>query len=183
MRGIAAACLLIGAASLACAGEVAFRRLCGGDDAVYGMRIAAAGPELALARDGDELRRVWAENVAGSYQGAGGMPSVDWGRDFVVAVFLGSRPSAGFAVRVEGVAVKGKVLEVRAAESSPKAAPSPRPASPYAMAACLREGVPLAEILMLRLVDGAGAVLAERPAWSYRMMDAGREGAPPGASR
>jgi hypothetical protein len=172
-------CLLVGAARGACAGDIAFRKLCSGDDAVYGAKKMAAAPELALARDGDEMRRVWAEDVTGAYRDANGMPAVAWESDFVVAVFIGARPSAGYAARIEGVALKGKVLEVTVRESAPSPAPAEaaRAVSPYAMAACARAGVPLVEILMLRLVGGDGSVLVERPAWSYRMMDSS-----PGAS-
>lgn len=180
MKRVLLLCLVAGAARAACAGDIAFRRLCGGDDAVYGVKKMASSPELALARDADEMRRVWAEDVTGAYRDATGAPAVAWERDFVVAVFLGARQSPGFAARIEAVTMKGKVLEVTVRESAPSPAPAagvPRPASPYAMAACPREGVPLAEILMLRLVGVDGAILVERPAWSYRMMDAsGSEG-------
>ncbi|MEI6633935.1 MAG: protease complex subunit PrcB family protein [Chlamydiota bacterium] len=166
-------CLLVGSARAACAGDVAFRKLCGGDDAVYGVKKTSAAPELALARDGDEMRRIWAEDVTGAYRDSNGMPAVDWKSEFVVAVFIGARPSAGYAARIEGVALKGKVLEVTVRESAPSPAPAgaARAASPYAMAVCSRAGVPLADILMLRLAGGDGRVLVERPAWSYRMMD------------
>jgi hypothetical protein len=175
--------LLAGAASRACAGDIPFRGLCAGDDAVYGARKAASVSEVALARDGDEMRRVWAEDVTGAYRDAQGMPAVDWDREFVVAVFLGARPAAGHGVRIEGVALKGKVLEVAVREVAPTAPAPPRPVSPYAMAACPRAQIPLAGILMLRLVETGGPVIAERPAWSYRLMDSSIEGAAGGGER
>jgi len=172
-------CLLVGVARGACAGDIAFRKLCSGDDAVYGVKKTSTATELALARDGDEMRRIWAEDVTGAYRDANGMPAVDWKSEFVVAVFIGARPSAGHVVRIEGVALKGKVLEVTVRESAPSPAPAgaPRAVSPYAMAVCPHAGVPLADILMLRLTGRDGRVLVERPAWSYRMMDSSH-GAP-----
>lgn len=178
MKRLLLFCLLAGAARCVCAGDIAFRTLCAGDDAVYGVRKSAPAPEVALARDDDEMRRIWAEDVTGAYQDAQGVPAIDWGRDFVVAVFYGIRPAAGHRTRIERVALKGRVLEVAVRELSPTAASTPlppRPVSPYAMAACPREGVALPEILMLRLVDAGGAVLVERPAWSYRLMDSSRD--------
>jgi hypothetical protein len=181
MKRILILCLASGAACAACAADIPFRKLCGGDDAVYGAKKVGSGPELALARDMDEMRRLWAENVTGAYRDAGGMPAVDWEKDFVVAVFLGARPSPGRGVRISGVALKEKALEITVREDAPpSASPSTpaRAASPYAMAACARAGVPLAEILMLRLVAADGGTLVERPAWSYHMLDAsGGEGA------
>ena len=184
MKRILLLVLLAGAARRACAGDIPFRGLCAGDDAVYGARKAASAPEVALARDGDEMRRVWAEDVTGAYQDAQGLPAVDWDREFVVAVFLGARPAAGHRVQIEGAALKGKVLEVAVREVAP-AAPSvpPRPVSPYAMAACPRERIPLAGILMLRMVETGGPVIAERPAWSYRLMDSSHDGAAGGGER
>lgn len=180
MKRVLVLCLLAGAPCASHADDIAFRRLCGGDDAVYGAKKVAAEPELALARDSDELRRVWAENVTGAYRDAKGMPAVAWERDFVVAVFFGMRPSAGSVPQIESVELNGRVLEIRMQEDAPSPAPAPsaRPASPYTMVACMRSGAPLAEILMLRLVGRGGIVLVERPAWSYRMMDSGADARP-----
>ena len=74
MKRILILCLASGAACAACAADIPFRKLCGGDDAVYGAKKVGSGPELALARDMDEMRRLWAENVTGAYRDAGGMP-------------------------------------------------------------------------------------------------------------
>ena len=153
---------------------IPFSRLCGGGDAVYGAKKTTAAPEVALARDQDELRRVWAEDVTGAYRDTEGMPAVGWDRDFVVAVFLGARPAPAATPAVRSVAVRGKVLEVVLEAYAPPAGPvAERPASPYAMVRCGRAGVAVEGILMLRLLGPDGGVIVERPAWSHRMMDTG----------
>jgi hypothetical protein len=48
-------------------------------------------------------------------------PPVDFGKDVIVAVFLGSRPTAGFAVEIVGAREDGPVLVVQYRETRPPA--------------------------------------------------------------
>jgi hypothetical protein len=51
-------------------------------------------------------------------------PSIDFAKNMVVAVFLGSRPSAGYAVQITDVVNEGNALIVRWEESRPAAGTS-----------------------------------------------------------
>jgi hypothetical protein len=48
-------------------------------------------------------------------------PAVDFGKEMVVAVFMGSRPTAGFAVEIVGTRVDGAALVVQYRETRPPA--------------------------------------------------------------
>src|SRR6202023_1375034 len=47
------------------------------------------------------------------------LPSVDFARDMVVAVFMGSRPTAGYAVEIVGTRLQQGTLIVEYRESPP----------------------------------------------------------------
>jgi hypothetical protein len=49
------------------------------------------------------------------------VPAVDFGREVVAAVFLGSRPSGGFAVQIVGTAPQAGTLVVQYRETKPGA--------------------------------------------------------------
>lgn len=174
MRGI----LVVGAlGALLCsagAGEIVFKPLCAGTNAVYGIRPARKLAGVVLARDAGELRRIWREDVAGTYRDESELPRVDWKNDFVIAVFLGARPSAGYGARVARVNLNDTCIEVTVEEEKP--APGAVAAqvitSPYCMVACRRANVVMEKILLLRLLDREGKALVESPAWAYRLMNA-----------
>ena len=48
-------------------------------------------------------------------------PAVDFGKEMVVAVFMGSRPTAGFSVEIVGTRVDGPALVVQYRETRPPA--------------------------------------------------------------
>jgi hypothetical protein len=48
-------------------------------------------------------------------------PPVDFGKEMVVAVFMGSRPTAGFSVEIVGARVDGPALVVQYRETRPPA--------------------------------------------------------------
>jgi hypothetical protein len=48
-------------------------------------------------------------------------PNVDFSRDIVLGVFLGTRPTAGFGVRITAVTAKGTTAVVEFVESRPRA--------------------------------------------------------------
>lgn len=68
----------------------------------------------AVARSAAEFSALWRLHAADRPQ-----PKVDFSRDMVVAVFLGSRPSAGFAIDILGTKDEGGALVVQYRETRP----------------------------------------------------------------
>jgi hypothetical protein len=163
---------ILSSAPLLYAEVLSFEKLCAGDRAVYGIEKKLKGAEIVIARSEGELKRLWAEDVTGSYSDMKGLPDPDWDRTFVVAIFLGRRPTAGYGFYVCNVRWKGKALEVGIEEKEPlpQSTAAQVITSPYALIACQRAGIALEEILVLRLLDRDGKAIVERPAWSYRLM-------------
>ena len=71
-------------------------------------------PAQAVARTGDEWAALWKRHAP-----AQPLPAVDLSTRTVVAVFLGSRPSAGFAVEITGTRAKDGVTTVEWRETRP----------------------------------------------------------------
>jgi len=71
-------------------------------------------PKLAVARTPAEWAALWRQHA-----GNATAPKVDLGTRTIVAVFLGSRPSAGYAVDITGTSEAGGVLTVKWAERRP----------------------------------------------------------------
>jgi hypothetical protein len=68
-------------------------------------------PEYRLIRSQDALRDAW--NAAhGAALAPPPTPSVDFARETILGIFLGTRPTGGYAVAVRGVAVEGTDLFV-----------------------------------------------------------------------
>ncbi|MCX6356455.1 MAG: protease complex subunit PrcB family protein [Candidatus Aureabacteria bacterium] len=171
-RAIVVAALIgIGAAN---GGNLPLHLLRSGTDAAYGIKNTKAVPEVVVARDEGELRRIWAEDMSGSYGETAGLPRVDWKAEFVVAVFIGMRPSAGYTIEITRIRQEGNVLEVTVAEARPPAGVMSADliTSPYCIAACPRDGAAPEKVLTLKLLDAEGKTLVERAAWAYRSVDA-----------
>ncbi len=164
------------AASLICSSLLAdgidFRKLCSGDRAIYGIKKKLKVPEIAMARGENELRRLWAEDVTGSYSDIKGLPNVNWDSEFVIAIFLGPRRSTGYSFDVIGVQRLGKVIEVKIDRNkpSPGSIQAQIITSPYFLIACSKIGIALEEVIVLKLVGADGELLIERSAWAYRLM-------------
>jgi len=73
-----------------------------------------------VIRDEASWARLWAEIHTGLTP-APPLPAVDFTRQMLIAVALGTRPSGGFAVKVRSIATRGDRLEVSVAESCPGA--------------------------------------------------------------
>jgi hypothetical protein len=69
----------------------------------------------AVARNPAEWAALWRLHA-----GDQAPPKIDFNKKTVVAVFLGSRPSAGYAVEVSGTKPAGKTLIVEWSEHTPK---------------------------------------------------------------
>ena len=85
------------------------------------MRPIAKGPmsgvieaRQAIVRSAEEWRTLWAEHA-----GTRELPPVDFTREIVVAVFAGSRPTAGYDVEVLGVRSEGDATVVEYREHRP----------------------------------------------------------------
>lgn len=72
-------------------------------------------PRQAVARNDQQWAALWQQH-AGLGKAA---PPVDFSKRTVVAVFLGSRPSAGYRVEVSGTRQEGKTLIVTWREIAP----------------------------------------------------------------
>ena len=70
----------------------------------------------ASARSADDWAKLW--NL---HAGERTRPTVDFTRDVVVAVFLGTRPTAGFSIEITGVRQEGQTLVVSYKETRPAA--------------------------------------------------------------
>jgi len=73
-------------------------------------------PHQLTARTAEEWTKLWREHA-----GERARPSVDFARDMVAGVFLGSRPTAGFAVRIVSARVDHGALVVQYRETRPPA--------------------------------------------------------------
>lgn len=68
----------------------------------------------AVARNAAEFESLWRQHA-----GPAAAPKVDFGSRTVVAVFLGSRSSAGFAVEITGIRLVGNTTIVQWQERKP----------------------------------------------------------------
>jgi hypothetical protein len=68
----------------------------------------------ASARSAEEWSRLWVQHA-----GERTRPNVDFSREIVVAVFMGTRPTAGFGVEIVRVRQEGAALVVSYRETRP----------------------------------------------------------------
>jgi hypothetical protein len=92
------------------------------DDSV---RVLAKGAISGVTRPGERVLRTpeawqkaWDEYAA-HVQPKPPLPAVDFGKEMVVAVFMGQRPTSGYAVEVTGVTRSGRSTVVSVRRSSP----------------------------------------------------------------
>jgi VWFA-related protein len=78
------------------------------------MMSAISSAEQVVARTEPEWRSLWQRHAPGRP-----VPSVDFNKLMVVAVFLGSRPSGGYQVEITGVQTIGDTLVVQWSERRP----------------------------------------------------------------
>jgi hypothetical protein len=71
-----------------------------------------------VVRDQAAWARAWSEIHARSGS-APAPPVVDFGKDMLILVALGTRPSGGFSVKVRGIEASGERVEVEVLESCP----------------------------------------------------------------
>ena len=68
----------------------------------------------ATVRTADEWSKLWTQHA-----GERTKPAVDFSKDVVVAVFMGTRPSAAFTVEIVGTRTEGATLIVSYKETRP----------------------------------------------------------------
>jgi hypothetical protein len=73
------------------------------------------GARQAVARSAAEWSTLWSQHA-----GERNRPAVDFDKEMVVAVFLGTRPTAGFSVEIVGAREEGTTLIVSYRESRPQ---------------------------------------------------------------
>lgn len=83
-----------------------------------GSHSAVAEPDARIARTPAQWAALWSEHAAAQLP-ASSPPPVDFETEMVVAVFLGSRPSAGYALEILGCERTADALVVRAREIRP----------------------------------------------------------------
>ena len=100
--------------------EVAFERVQSGQMGFGGKGGLGLEARNAVVRDLAEWRAFCADDVLGDDESAWSLvKSVDWSRNMVIAVNLGSRPSGGYAVAIDRVMRKGSHWIVHARETRP----------------------------------------------------------------
>jgi hypothetical protein len=73
-------------------------------------------PRQAVARTPQEWAGLWQSHAPDRP-----LPAVDFSKDMVVAIFLGSRPSAGYSVEITGVKEVNGAVVVQYHETAPRA--------------------------------------------------------------
>lgn len=86
-----------------------------------GLATVARGPMSGVARSQQIVARTEAEWAAlwKSHAGAQPAPTVDLSTDMVLAVFLGTRPTAGFSVEIVGTRRDADALVIEYVEQRP----------------------------------------------------------------
>lgn len=112
---------------------------------VMGRGAQASGfseREFILVSDAEMLRDLW-NRAHGSQLQVPPVPEVDFGRETVVALFLGTKPTGGYSIDVEGVTLEqGELfIDVRVEEPPPGAITTQALTSPWVMVRILRGGI------------------------------------------
>ena len=79
-----------------------------------GTQSGISTARQATARDLDQWTALWRAHASDRPR-----PTVDLSREMVVGVFMGTRPTAGFAVEIQGYQEEGHEVIVRYRETSP----------------------------------------------------------------
>lgn len=79
-----------------------------------GVQSGVTVGRQVVARDRGEWDAVWRQHAAGRPQ-----PAIDFSREMVVGLFMGTRPTAGFAVEITGYRQAGADAVVQYRETVP----------------------------------------------------------------
>jgi hypothetical protein len=109
MRCVASAVLLLAACTASCAavaGPVPFSTL------AKGLASGVDQPAQIVVRSQNDWAALWSRHM-GTQAAPPPPPSVDFSRDMVVALFLGERPTGGYAIEVTRIERTGAGLAIR----------------------------------------------------------------------
>jgi hypothetical protein len=84
-------------------------------DVAQGTRSQIQEPRQVIVRTAADWETLWKSHDSAP------APAVDFSRAQVVGVFLGTRPTAGFSVRITGITAKGTSAVVEYVEGRPRA--------------------------------------------------------------
>jgi protease stability complex PrcB-like protein len=84
-----------------------------------GLRSGIREPSQIAIRSQSEWQKLWRQHSSASTASAP-LPTVDFDKEIVVAVFLGEKPSGGYGVEISSAEVVGSSLTVFVKETSPK---------------------------------------------------------------
>ena len=79
-----------------------------------GVQSEVGVERQVIVRERDEWTMLWRTHAPGRPA-----PAVDFAREMVVGVFMGTRPTAGFAVEIAGYRDSGNALVVQYRETTP----------------------------------------------------------------
>ena len=79
-----------------------------------GPQSSVSTARQVAVREAGEWTSIWRQHAPAREQ-----PAVDFSREMVVGVFLGTRPTAGFAVQILGYRENGEDLVVQYRENAP----------------------------------------------------------------
>jgi hypothetical protein len=113
-----------------------------------------------LVSNEDSLRNLW-NRAHGAQLQVPPVPEVDFGRETVVALFMGGRPTGGYGLEVEALTLAegGLFLDVRFLEPAPGAITTQALTSPWVMVRVLRGGIQAAWIRQAGTERLVGAAL------------------------
>jgi hypothetical protein len=105
-----------------------------------GAVSGVAAPETVVARNSSEWLSLW-----GRLPLKRTPPAVTFDNTMIVAVFLGARPTAGYAVQITGTRLDGDTLTVEFAEQAPPETASnpPMETTPFVVAGVRRHDGPI----------------------------------------
>ena len=79
-----------------------------------GLNSNIDGARQVVVRTADEWTKLWTQHA-----GERPRPSVDFNKEMVIAIFMGSRPSAAFTIEITGVEEQAGMLVVSYKETRP----------------------------------------------------------------
>lgn len=86
---------------------------------LQGSQSGIQKPAREIVRTQEAWEKLWKSHRANVKGGDPNPPKVDWAKEMVVAIFMGARPTGGYAVRVRSVVEEKEKLVVTLSERKP----------------------------------------------------------------
>lgn len=139
------------------------------DHGALPWRVVATGFHSAIVdlrqidvEDGESWHGIWTEHQ-GIYDSPGPLPTVNWERERVSALFLGSRPTSGTRLEVRGIRRTGGQMHVDARVRGPEGVRLSVLTQPHCMVALPRGTEPVVWIVEGLHSQGRKAARMPRP--------------------